>query len=114
MDFANLDLASLATYGSTNNAPSGGSVDSLPVTPSQPTVNWTGFLGKAVDTALEAYSLNQQAKALGSIYPTGQQNPAAVSSTMDAGIGGFNWKPWAIGGGILVGGLVLLSVFRGK
>jgi hypothetical protein len=24
----------------------------------------------------------------------------------------FNWKPWAIGGGLLVGGLVLLKVLK--
>lgn len=114
MDFASLDLNKLATYGSTTNAPSGLSVDSIPATPSTtPTNSWTGFLGKAVDTALEAFSLNQQAKALGSLYPTGQQNPAAVKAASGpTATGEFNWKPWAIGGGVLVGALVLISVLR--
>jgi len=113
-DFSTLDLNKLATYGSLNNTPSGLTVDTLPTAPStQQTNPWTGLLGKAVDTALEAFSLNQQAKALGSVYPTGQQNPAAVKASMGATpTGAFNWKPWAIGGGVLIGAVVLISVLK--
>lgn len=68
--------------------------------------NLGGFLGKAADTALDLIALDQKNKIIGSTYPTGQQNPAAVKAEQQAYP--FNWKPWAAGGAFFVGAVVLI------
>ena len=117
MDFANLDLAQLSTYGGAQNAPTSATApDTLPqTTDSSPSIlnSLTGFLGKAADTALDVYSMKEAGKVAGTVYPTGQQNPAAVASAAGNQTS-FNWKPWAIGGGALVAVVLVLAVIRRK
>lgn len=37
-----------------------------------------GVLSKAADTALDVWGIRETGKVIGSVYPTGQVNPAAV------------------------------------
>jgi hypothetical protein len=74
----------------------------------------TGLLSKAADTAIDVVGL----KAIGSVYPTGQVNPATVASQNTAANQSASatasipaaYKPYLIGGGIFVGVLLLAVV----
>lgn len=81
----------------------------------------TGFLSKALDTALDVYTINQQtkqAKALGSVYPTGQRDPAAYQSDIDTEkklkANTVNYTPYIIGGGALIIFAVVLVALNKK
>lgn len=114
MDFSTLDLNALSTYGGAQNAPTASTAKDTVPTSSPSLVNsLTGFLSKAADTALDLYSTQQTAKAVGSLYPTGQQNPASVASAA-GNQKAFNWMPWAIGGGIAVVLIIGLVAVSGK
>ncbi len=107
--------ARLSSPGATTTTFGGSSTpktESLPasVTQSSPTLNAiTGTIGKAFDTFLDALAIQGAGKIVGSVYPTGQQSPQQVGAQQQAAqiAAPFNWKPWAIGGGVLLAVLVL-------
>lgn len=77
----------------------------------------TGTIGKGFDTFLDALAIGAAAKVVGTQYPTGQLSPeqlAAINKAntqaTDATQPAFNWKPWAIGGGIAFAAIVILAV----
>lgn len=72
----------------------------------------TGTLGKFFDTALDALAIGAANKIIGSSYPTGQQDPAALAAknTAAQAAAPFNWKPWAIGGGVAFVAIIALAV----
>jgi hypothetical protein len=74
----------------------------------------TGTLGKAADTFLDALALGAANKVVGTIYPTGQQDPAAVAARLQAeqlaNQNRTNWMPWVIGGSIAFVGILTLAV----
>lgn len=76
----------------------------------------TGDLSKSVDTAGDLASiLNAGAKVIGSLYPTGQKNPAAVQSTTTSpAVAAANSSKnlLLIGGGIAVLLLVVVLVAK--
>ena len=69
-------------------------------------------LNKAIDTALDVYAIRETGKALGSVYPTGQVNPAAVQSQNATAKPAMNYTPYIIGGAALVGVVILVAVLR--
>lgn len=76
----------------------------------------TGTIGKGFDTFLDALALGAANKVVGTQYPTGQLSPeqlaaiAKANTQQAANTQAFNWKPWAIGGGIAFGAIILLAV----
>lgn len=78
----------------------------------------TGFLGKAADTALDIYAIKESNKAIGSAYPTGQVDPAAVKSSKTAqdtsSAQTRNYMPYIIGGVALVAFVTVIIVVAKK
>ena len=79
--------------------------------------SFTGTLGKAADTFLDALAIGAANKVVGTEYPTGQVSPAQLAAINQANqqqnanaSPPFNWKPWAIGGGIAVASIIALAV----
>jgi len=76
----------------------------------------TGTIGKGFDTFLDALAIGAANKVVGTQYPTGQLSPEQLAAINKANqqqttnTQAFNWKPWAIGGGIAVGAILLLAV----
>lgn len=113
--------ARLSSPGATTSTFGGSSTpatESLPATMTQssPALNAvTGTLGKAFDTFLDALAIQGASKIVGTAYPTGQQSPQQIAAqNQAAGIAApaFNWKPWAIGGGAVLVGLLALSMLN--
>lgn len=83
----------------------------------------TGTLSKAVDTALDVYTIKQtspKSNTVGTAYPTGQTDPASVKSedsTVEQVKAQTNniakYIPWIVGGGVvlvlLFGGIAVLN-----
>lgn len=81
---------------------------------------FSGLLSKGVDTALDVWAIKESGKAIGTVYPTGQVDPAAAKSnnvaeqqTAAQTQNIAKYMPWIIGGGVvlvlLVGGVALMS-----
>lgn len=80
----------------------------------------TGLLSKGVDTALDVWAIKESNKSIGTVYPTGQVDPAAARSnevaekqTAAQTQNIAKYMPWIIGGGVVlvlvVGGIALMS-----
>lgn len=112
--FVTLDTSSAPTSAATNPNPF--------EPPADPNVlSLGGLLGKAADTALEVWQHKQDGKSIGTVYPTGQVNPAAAPAmagatpaAATAAGGGIppNLKPYLIAGGVALALVVLLAVAR--
>lgn len=72
----------------------------------------TGTLGKFFDTALDQLAIQGVGKLIGTTYPTGQQNPAALAAQNSAvaAQSPFNYRPWIIGGSIALGSILAIAV----
>jgi len=67
-------------------------------------------LNKAVDTALDVYAIRETGKVLGSVYPTGQVNPASVTArTGAANPYAFDFKPYIIPTIGILAGVALIA-----
>lgn len=89
--------------------------DSLPAfTQANPPTNpLLGGIGKSFDTFLDALAVQGAGKIIGTNYPTGQQNPAALAAANHAASlqqPQFNFRPWLIGGGIALGSILAIAV----
>ena len=79
--------------------------------------NWSGLLGKAVDTALDVVSARQGSKSTNvpvSVYPTGSTSPEVVaaqkqSPSLQATSGN---NALIIGGAVLAGVVVLALILK--
>lgn len=71
-------------------------------------------LNKAVDTALDVYAIRETGKVLGSVYPTGQMNPASVPArTGAANPYAFDFKPYIVPTlGIVAGALLIAYALK--
>ena len=90
-------------------------VDTAPNTGSGFLAAFGGFLSKAAETALDIYGTAAKAKVVGSVYPTGQTNPAqlqADAAAAEASQSAQLKKYLLIGGGVLAAVLVVLVVVR--
>jgi hypothetical protein len=115
MSYNPLSDTSLPTYDPAKDPEK---VDPIQSTAAQNSVlnKLTGTLGKTVDTFLDALAIGAANKVVGTSYPTGQMSPAQLAAYNQANnlqtqnTQAFNWKPWAIGGSIAVGSIILLAV----
>jgi len=90
-------------------------VDTAPSGGSNFLQSFGGFLSKAAETALDIYGTSEKAKAAGSIYPTGQTNPAqlAAMNTANQQAQSAQLKQYLlVGGGILAAVVLVLIVAR--
>lgn len=76
----------------------------------------SGILNKAADTALDVYALREAGKVVGSVYPTGQINPASVANRLNVATvtapAPFDYKPYVIGVAALLGIVLVLKAVR--
>ena len=85
----------------------GNTVDNIPAANDNGTniVNGlTGLLTKAADTYLDTVAVNKK-NQIGSVYPTGQVNPA-IAKNQSAPLSSY--APWLIAGGVV---LVIVVAF---
>lgn len=90
--------------------------DTLPAyTQANPTTNpLLGGIGKSFDTFLDALAVQGAGKIIGTSYPTGQQNPAALAAANTATANQAalmqqsNLRTYLLYGGIAAGGLLAL------
>lgn len=79
-----------------------------------------GLLSKAIDTALDFAAIkmsNPNAQPIGSVYPTGQSDPAAVASAKQTAVqvkenDNTYLKYALIGGGILAAIVVIVKIAK--
>ena len=84
--------------------------------------NSTGLLSKVIDTAGDIWATkeaNKNSNSIGTVYPTGQKDPAAttvttevLSPTQAKAENIAKYLPWIIGGGVVVVGAFFLLAMK--
>lgn len=72
---------------------------------------FTGFLSKAADTAIDVFAIrNTGGGAVGSVYPTGQVNPAAAASQNNSATEAAKFGETARTTQLVIGGVAIAAM----
>lgn len=72
---------------------------------------FTGFLSKAADTAIDVFAIrNTGGGSVGSVYPTGQVNPAAAASQNNANAEAARYDAQARTTQLIIGGVAVSAM----
>lgn len=80
----------------------------------------TGLLSKGVDTYVDVWGLQQKTKAIGTLYPSGQVDPAtAQAQQQQASVQTqaqmiTKWAPYLLVGGLVVAGVFVMIVAKSR